>query len=68
MLGGLKDLGYPNVEDETQMKLEEFVIKCSRCHMDEHNKATCNLPMPLAQETTWQNTSQATPIESAPPS
>lgn len=36
------------VKDETQPKHAKFGIKCSRWHMDGHNKAICKMPMHLA--------------------
>ncbi|CAK8532920.1 unnamed protein product [Lathyrus sativus] len=36
------------VRNETHMKMERHGIKCSRCHKDGHNKATCKQPQPQA--------------------
>ncbi|CAK8535724.1 unnamed protein product [Lathyrus sativus] len=53
-----KEVGE-QVRNETQLKRENFGIKCSRCHKDGHNKATCKLP------TTAMTSSQPQPSASS---
>ncbi|KAI5406286.1 hypothetical protein KIW84_052867 [Lathyrus oleraceus] len=39
------------VRDETHLKREKHRIKCSRCHKEGHNKATCKLSQPVVPPT-----------------
>ncbi|CAK8533063.1 unnamed protein product [Lathyrus sativus] len=59
------------VRYKTHIKRERHGIKCSRCHKDGHNKATCKLPQPQAsssqvQDVTSQQPSQANTNQSPP--
>lgn len=44
------------VRDETHLKQANHGIKCSRCHKEGHNKATCKLSQP--EETLTQQQKQ----------
>lgn len=49
------------VINKSHLKRANFGIKCSRCHKDGHNKATCKLPTTSTQLTSVATSTQPTP-------
>lgn len=56
------------VRHESQLKRENFGIKCSRCHKNGHNKATCKLPLPVTQPAQGYSIPASQPTPSTPAS
>lgn len=64
----MNKLAGEQVINESQLKRVKFGIKCIRCHKDDHNKATCKLPIPSTQPTpVATSTQQMLPATSTHP-